>query len=918
VNRHELVSLLRAQVRVAVRRARTDQALLIAQFGFVALASLLAVLGPGLLLSTIDGGVRDEVRAAGSAADVEVRMAVGDRGQNRPASLTPDEAIDYAAELPATLPPGLGSVDRVVQLSVLSPYASIRDEDGDRARDDYDLQVRPAMLVPGDAESVDVVEGRLPEPADDVVEIVMARGTADAGGIAVGDRLGAWFAPGDRAERDGDNGPVLDYLVVGLVEPRDADDERWSDRSSLWETQERSASSAEVRFVRMTALAVPEGMLLQAEQLRPPLEGIIRIRLDVDAVTAERAETIGTEVRGLVVDAEPLSAGTGAVIDVRTGLGDVLGAYPVVARAALAQMSVMMAGVIGIAAVVQVLLAGLIIGRRSGALALERARGASLTGIAGRTLLESGTVAVAGVVVGLALSQIVFPGRIAEPGAALVGGLIAALAAPVIAVARVLPLWAGRRTPANRDARRRLAGRRRSRRLVVELAVILLAVAALYALRDRGLLQARTGGIDPLLAAAPLLACVAVAIVILRLFPYPVRLISRIGRRDRGVLGLLAAVRAQQGLALAPLLALTLGTALATSGGLLVETVRGGLDEAAWDRVGADVRVDAAVSSTALEEVRAAEGVAAASATSMRVGVGIDFGTTTVSATVLGVDESYGAVVESLPTGGDGTPYSALVGVETDDPEAPLPAVLDERLARSLTSDTIAMYFGPDYVELRVVGVVPGGPEGYAAGPFAFVDLEGLALRTDPAVTPTRVLVMGEGAMAATDALNLPDDSVTGRAEWITDRRGLSIVAGVEATMLLATISAVLLAAIALVATVVGGARERGRTLAMLRTLGMRPRLGWWLALAELLPVVIAAIIGGTAAGVLVVLSLAPALGLDVLAGGLAVPEPAIAPGVFLGIAGGAIVLLGVGVLADVLVHRRERLNEVLRVGETV
>ena len=136
--------------------------------------------------------------------------------------------------------------------------------------------------------------------------------------------------------------------------------------------------------------------------------------------------------------------------------------------------------------------------------------------------------------------------------------------------------------------------------------------------------------------------------------------------------------------------------------------------------------------------------------------------------------------------------------------------------------------------------------------------------------------------------------------------------------MLFAVAAVAVLAAVALIATVVSGARARGRTLSLLRTLGMSPRLGWWLALAELAPLVIASIFGGILAGVSVVLALAPSIGIDVLAGGTTIPAASLSPIVPAGIAVGAIALLFVGVLADVLVHRRDKLSEVLRVGETV
>jgi putative ABC transport system permease protein len=182
---------------------------------------------------------------------------------------------------------------------------------------------------------------------------------------------------------------------------------------------------------------------------------------------------------------------------------------------------------------------------------------------------------------------------------------------------------------------------------------------------------------------------------------------------------------------------------------------------------------------------------------------------------------------------------------------------------------------------------------------------------------PDSILVMGAGTDAAVAAL--PDeDEVLTRSTWLAERRDLALIAGVESAMLFAVVAVGLLSIVALVATVVAGARARGRALSLLRTLGMSPRLGWWLALAELAPLVLAAVIGGIVAGITVVLALAPSIGLDVLAGGTQVPDASFSPTVFIGLAGAALLLLLLGTLADVLVHRRDKLSEVLRVGETV
>jgi len=135
--------------------------------------------------------------------------------------------------------------------------------------------------------------------------------------------------------------------------------------------------------------------------------------------------------------------------------------------------------------------------------------------------------------------------------------------------------------------------------------------------------------------------------------------------------------------------------------------------------------------------------------------------------------------------------------------------------------------------------------------------------------------------------------------------------------MILATVAIALFALVALVASVLTGTRDRARSLALLRTLGLRARLGWWLVFAEVGPVVLASLVGGIAAGIAIVTVLGPVLGLGSLAGGVGQPAPSLSPVVILGGAVAALSLLALATLVEYLAHRRDRLGDVLRVGDT-
>jgi putative ABC transport system permease protein len=295
-------------------------------------------------------------------------------------------------------------------------------------------------------------------------------------------------------------------------------------------------------------------------------------------------------------------------------------------------------------------------------------------------------------------------------------------------------------------------------------------------------------------------------------------------------------------------------------------------------------------------------------------------GTSTAFPTMIAIDHRFPGLVGQLPAGTASRDDAAILrklSVQTSAKDA-LPAVVDAELARQLVKKDIAIYVGPQHLFVHVIGITHFEPTGYLSGPFFYVDLASLNARVGNTAKANTLLVTGAGAAAAVATLPVAHSAVHSRASWLADRRQFALVSGVQSTMLLASTAVALLAMIALIATVLAGARERGRSLSLMRTLGMRAGLGWWLALAELVPVVIAALVGGIVAGVGMVVWLEPSLGLDLLAGGQEIPPPSVSPILIIGLAAGAVVLLGVSVLAEVVAHRRDKLSEVLRVGETV
>ena len=872
-------------IALILRRLRRDLGQQLTVVVLVALAAVLVVAAPALVVERINDGAREAVAVAGARADVVVTTDVADPTESYSPVSTPDDVLAIAEDALDNLPPALAVVARDATPAVVSPPLDALEPPPGFD----DLSVRVGMLVPTVEERLELVEGRL--PTDTGVEVVITQATADATGFGVGTLI--QLVP-----------PEIVLEVVGIVapkEPEDPDAWPWQDLPTVLEPTRPSSSTGRVGL-DMMALTSPAGIVAAQQPYAQAWNGTVRIRLTPSAFTSALQADVIAELSGLEREASQVVGQTYVSARVTSGFTQALATFSAQARAALAQSSLMVTGAFGVAVIALVLVSRLLVGRRSRELGLERARGASLPSIALRAAAESSVIAVVGGVVG-----VVIAGQGIAPLA--VGVVIVAALAPVVqSVLVARAQWSGRRVPANRADREALDRARAVRRFVLEALVIALAVGAVVAARSRGLLQARSDGVDPLLVSAPLFVSAAVAVIVLHVFPPVVRAVSGLAARSRGALGIIGASQARSAVAGLPVLALTIALALGISGGLLLDTVRGGQVDASWQRVGADARVDARTSPADAEALAEQPGVDAAASLYVRDATELTSGAERTIATMLAVDASYARVAALLPGAADSAPLASLAS-----PDGPLPVLLDATVADRIEPDALTLRIGTQAVDVTVVGTYDDVPDGWIDGPFFFVDYDSLLARLDDSVAATNLLVVGSGAANAVEGV---EGAVT-RSSWIEQRRDLALIAGVDQLMAVSTGAIALFALVALIASVVAGSRARARSLALLRTLGLRARLGWWLVLAELGPVVAAALIGGALAAGVVSLVLGPVLGLSALAGSTSAPASSLSPVVFAGGAAAALILLALATLVEYLAHRRDRLGDVLRVGDT-
>ena len=437
----------------------------------------------------------------------------------------------------------------------------------------------------------------------------MSAPAADAIGVAVGDRLPAAVDPGDPLLRNTFPRPVtaVDFEVVGTFTVRDRAARYWFDDRTLAEVAIGGTDDNPIAFA--TAVFAPEAY---EDLIRLDLPNRYRWNLfvDVDRLDAGTLDVLEPDLRRLDATFVTTGAARPGRVLVRSGLLGLVERYLGQRTTTEAALSVAALGPLAVAAGAVGLIGILVVRRRRPALALARGRGASSGQLLAAQLWEGLLITVPAALIGLALAVLVVSARpecpVVDRGDPRGARCDRALLAATVPVAR----------RARRDLERDdpPVFRVRPRRLVFEAVVVVIALAAAWLLRERGLTGQTAAGVsrgfDPFLAATPVLIGLAVGLLTIRLFPLPVRGLGWLSARRRDlvpVLGLRSLGR-HPSAGYLPLLILTLTMAIGTLSSVLQVSVERSQLEVAWTEVGADYRLESASGSRARPGARSARG----------------------------------------------------------------------------------------------------------------------------------------------------------------------------------------------------------------------------------------------------------------------------------------------------------------------
>ncbi|MFE6700494.1 ABC transporter permease [Streptomyces sp. NPDC057718] len=699
-------------------------------------------------------------------------------------------------------------------------------------------------------------------------------------------------------------GGPLKVTVTGILAPRDPGGSYWS-ADPLVRTPSLVPDPAspfpQNYWTGTVLLAEDAGPALLATATEPSL--FWRFPPDPSALTGpDGARLTGVvaslesgpgllKVRAIAGDTAEVLTGLGHIVQANTRMRDAIS--PVIAVAAL--------GIGSVAAVVLVMTAALIAARRKAELALIRSRGGSLRGIGGRLLAETAVTVLPASALGLLLAVLLvgegrwWPAALAATGV----GLLVCVALPLRTTLQHI-------RPTLHGAREDMVSARPSRRrTVAELTLLVLAVGAVTALRRRG--TSSGGGTDLLVSGAPVLVALIAALVLVRLYPLPLRLAARPMARLRGAIGFLSLARAGRSSAggALPLLALLLALATAAFGGSVIAGIGDARDDAALTAVGADARVSgkserATLPDELVRTVRDLDGVRNAAPLRIEFGVTMpetaagdggagsgtdDSGTDTGPGADTGGGDAAGARATTM-VGVDPSSYTRLARttglpdfpparLKATGPSAPLPKGTKsgpERVLPVIASPAVAARLGKEQhavdtlsgdFKVQVVGTVERVAS-LASTNFLIVNSASLEERA-----PTTLLLTGApdpGELRAAADRSGEEFAVQLRSEERARYVNTPMQAGAERIYLAAVAAGAGYALLAVLLSLLQTAPERKTLLARLRTMGLTTGQGRRLLAFEATPQALLAAGGGLLTGWATIVLLSPGIDLVPLA----------------------------------------------------
>ncbi len=706
-----------------------------------------------------------------------------------------------------------------------------------------------------------------------VIEVALSSDAVHQINHGLGETLFLTLDPRDQLNAGRNHDVMAAMEIVGVFEVDQPQDPFWYDDPSLEKASIRSLGG-DARAIDTTALVAPDAYqpaLTVIAPEEPPFRTTWRLFVAPDRLSASQMDPLILDLRKLDTTFLQVSSRTLNGTALRSGLLPLIQTHAARWTSALAILTVVAIGPAAAAIAALVLVATIAARRRRPALTLVRERGATLGQIVRAVFLEGFVITVPALGLAVLVSVLLLPAG--SDRATVAVATIVTLVAVGLLIVTALPGTIALTAHAGRDGDPPRGPS--PRRLVLDVLVIILAAGGAYLLRERGVRgTSSTGtlsGADPLIAAVPALAAIAVGLAAVRLVPVPLRLLGRLAARRRGLVPLLALRRAVQGGSTAAVLIVLLAAASigAFSSTALVHLDRAG-EAASWHEVGAPYQVSDPSGSLPVgldpAKLPGVTGSAIAAWTEVRVGF------RSLRIQFISIDAAaYEAMVR-------GTPADPVMPPEmlASDPGPVVPILISSSVVSRPDGVKVGDQFklvvnGLPYQAMAIAArdTFPTLPTDALFGIASRQQLKAIHPEAQLIATTMFLDAPESGGAAIRDAVAAvaPGATVEGRAEVGRAFSESPVTAAIVAGIALGALVAALYAALAVTAALALAGDARAIEVAHLRALGLSPRGALGLVIVEHGPTVVIALVAGIALGLGLFALLEPGLGIDALVG---------------------------------------------------
>jgi len=934
-------------VRAMLRRLRAERDLIAVVFGVVLVTSFIFSAIPRLFNEMADDGL---AHAVTSSNPLQRNLQMAQPGRIALATNAADpfaEIVKEGEEFKQELAPSIQSIISGSNYVIDTPRYRVYQSPNASVSAPFPRYI--TMRYHEGVESrITMVAGALPQPRDDSIDVsgdltggetVSARIFEVAISTETARQLAADLGQQFVMEPFGEDRLVRSvprnqqqYIVMeisGLFEVNDVDEEYWLSIPAI----DRAAEYDDGQQIHIYATGVMAagGYEDFLQETSFPLTYSWRYFVDPERFDAGDLDQLAADVRRLDAEYGAFSSAFLGETGVTTGLSSIFRRYLAQREVTEAVLSLASIGLLAVAFAVIGLVATMVAERRRQMVALVRGRGGSVGQLTGAQIVEGLLLTVPAALLGLLAASLVVGGRFSSWSVWAVVSIV--VVTTTLLVAGALPII--RRGLGAADRAEVPVTRVPLRRIVLDVLIVALALVGVYLLRRRGLTaDSSTGEIsewDPYLAAVPVLLGFATGLVVLRLYPLPVRLIGWAAALRRDLIPALGFRRLgrQPGAANLPLLVMLLAVAVGVFSSVMLYTIGEGQTESSWQLVGADYRVDSSSTGYLSQRIdlSGVDGVEAIATSYLLPDVKFSNRSPVVGATYFHAVEAqeYTEVTAGTPAEPNfpAELLEAPQGEEFGRPTNPLPAIVSNRFTRNTLNpgDTFALtVFGREttFVVIETRERFSGIPIGR---PFVITSMDHLQA-SNPSRDFRRTAMFVRAPAGAFDELRetLASQSIAARmtsrdAEY-SKVHDSPLISGVQGGFRIGLVLAGAYSALAVIIALTVTATARARDLAFLRTMGLSKEQAIGLTVVEQVPLVILALLAGTALGVAVARLVEPGVDLQAFAGeGL--PVELRYNWVNIGLLGvGLVLTVAVAIAVTSSLSQRASLGQALRLGD--